>query len=112
MQRVEDHSELLMKRKAWQLLVDCASVRYTKSRKDVLSIVQQILYSRSVVAEVSKGGWDSFWMRHPNLTLSHTANDVGAINKYFDLLEDTVHDNSLTNRTAQIATNSPLAAAS
>ena len=50
-------------------LIGCASVGYAKSRKDVLSIVQQILYSRGVTAEVTQGWWDSFRTRHPNLKL-------------------------------------------
>ena len=36
-------------------LIGCASIGYAKSRKDVLSTVQQILYSRGVTAEVTKG---------------------------------------------------------
>ena len=92
-------------------LIGCASIGYAKSRKDVLSIVQQILYSRGVVTEVTKGWWDSFRMRHPNLTLRHAeplsyaraqANDAEVINRYFDLLEDTIRENGLTNRPAQI----------
>ena len=36
-------------------LVGCASIGYDKSCKDVLSIVQQILHSRGVTTEVTKG---------------------------------------------------------
>ena len=92
-------------------LVACAAIGYAKSRKEVLSIVQQILYSRGVVAEVSMGWWNSFRTRHPKLTLRHAeplsyaraiANDPKVINKYFDLLEQTIHENGLTNRPSQI----------
>ena len=92
-------------------LIGCASVGYAKSRKDVLSIVQQILYSRGVTAEVTKGWWDSFRTRHPNLKLRQAeplayaramANDSKVINKYFDILEETIHENGLTHRPAQI----------
>ena len=92
-------------------LIGCASIGYAKSCKDVLSIVQQILYSRGVTAEVTKGWWGSFCKRHPNLKLWQAeplayaramANDREVINKHFDMLEETIRENSLTNRPAQI----------
>ena len=73
--------------------------------------LQQILYSRGVTAEVTKGWWDSFRKRHPNLKLRQAeplaytramANDREVINKYFDMLEETIQENGLTNRPAQI----------
>ena len=94
-----------------EFLIGCASIGYAKSRKAVLSIVQQILDSRGVTAEVTKGWWDSFHKRHPNLKLRQAeplayaramANDREVINKYFDMLEETIQENGLTNRPAQI----------
>ena len=73
--------------------------------------MQQILYSRGVTAEVTKGWWDSFRKKHPNLKLRQAeplayaramANDREVINKYFDMLEETIQENGLTNRPAQI----------
>jgi hypothetical protein len=92
-------------------LVGCASVGYAKSRKEVLNIVQQILYHRGSEAQVTKGWWDSFKSRHPHLKLRNAeplsyaravANDPSFINKYFDLLEETLHAHGLTHRPAQV----------
>ena len=92
-------------------LVGCASVGYAKSRKEVLNIVQQILYHRGSEAQVTKGWWDSFKLRHPHLKLRNAealsyaraaANDTVVINKYFDLLEETLHVHGLSHRPAQV----------
>ena len=93
-------------------LVGCASIGYAKSRKDVLNIAQQILYSRDAHShQVTKGWWDSFKARHPDLTLRQSeplsyaravANNTEVIHKYFDLLEDTLRKNGLTHRPAQV----------
>ena len=89
----------------------CASIGYAKSRKEVLAIVQQIVNSRRAETEVTKGWWDSFKKRHPELTLRHSqalsyvraaANNPEAIHKYFDLLQQTLEDNGLTHRPAQV----------
>ena len=92
-------------------LVGCASIGYAKSRKDALVIVQQILYSRNVTTEVTRGWWESFRRRHPDLTLRQAeplsyslaaASNPDIINRYFGLLEDTMHANGLMHRPAQI----------
>ena len=90
-------------------LIGCASVGYAKSHKDVLSIVQQILYLRGVTAEVTKGCWDSFSVRHLKLRQAEPlayaramTNDRKVINKYFDMLEETIRKNGLANGPAQI----------
>lgn len=71
----------------------------------------QILYSRGVTAEVMKGWWDLFSTRHLNLklrqaeSLAHArakANDKKVINKYFDMLEETIRKNGLTNLPPQM----------
>ena len=89
----------------------CASIGYAKSRKEVLAIVQQIVNSRRADTEVTKGWWDSFKRRHPELTLRHSealsyaraaANNPEVIHKYFDLLQQTIDENGLTHRPAQV----------
>ena len=94
-----------------KFLIGCAPIGFAKSRKDILAIVQQILHAKGVPTQVTYGWWDSFQKRHPELTLRHAeplsyvravANNPDVINNYFDLLEDTLHDNGLTNRPAQI----------
>ena len=92
-------------------LVGCATIGYAKSRKEVLAIVQQIFDSRNAGVVVTKGWWASYQKRHPKLTLRHAeplayaravANNSEAIHRYFDLLEETLRENGLTDRAAQI----------
>ena len=94
-------------------ICSCASIGYAKSRKEVLAIVQQIVHLRKENAntEVSKGWWDSFKRRHPELTLRLSealsyaraaANNPETINKYFDLLQHILQDNGLTDRPTQL----------
>ena len=86
-------------------LIGCGTVGYAKSRKVVLAIVRQILFSRGSDQQVTKGWWDSFKSRQPQLTLSYAraaANDPTTIAQYFDLLEHTMEVHGLTHRTSQI----------
>ena len=94
-----------------EFLVGCASIGYAKSRCDVLAIAQQIARTRDPHVEVSKGWWDSFRKRHPEILLRHAeplsyaraiANNPEVIGKYFDLLEDTMKVNGLTQRPGQV----------
>ena len=54
-----------------EFLVGCASIGYAKSRSDVLAIAQQIARTRDPHVEVTKGWWDSFCKRHPEIMLRH-----------------------------------------
>ena len=94
-----------------EFLVGCASIGYAKSRSDVLAIAQQIARTRDPHVEVTKGWWDSFRKRHPEIMLRHAeplsyaracANNPEVIGKYFDLLEDTLKANGLTQSPGQI----------
>ena len=92
-------------------LVGCASVGYAKSRMDVLAIAQQIVSARNPNVEVTKGWWDSFRSRHPEIVLRQAeplsyaraaSNNPEVIDKYFDLLEDTLKVNGLTQCPGQL----------
>ena len=94
-----------------EFLVGCASIGYAKSRSDVLAIAQQIARTRDPHVEVTKGWWDSFRKRHPEIMLRHAeplsyaracANNPEVIGKYFDLLEDTLKANGLRQSPGQI----------
>ena len=50
-----------------EFLVGCASIGYAKSRSDVLAIAQLIPRTRDPHVEVTKGWWDSFRKRHPEI---------------------------------------------
>ena len=92
-------------------LIGCASIGYAKSRKDVLAIAQQIVSIRKPGVEITKGWWDSFRRRHPEVTLRQAeplsyaraaANNPKVIEKYFELLTETIEVNGLTQRPGQI----------
>ena len=52
-------------------LIGCASVDCAKSCKDVMALIQQIVSARDSKVEVTRGWWDSFHARHPEVTLRH-----------------------------------------
>ena len=94
-----------------EYLIGCASVGYAKSGKDVLAIAQQMASTRDPKVEITRGWWDSFRARHPEVTLRRaeplsyaraTASSPDTINNYFDLLEQTIEANSLSQRPGQI----------
>ena len=96
-----------------EFLVGCASVGYAKSRRDVLAIAQQIFNARNPGCEVelTKGWWDRFRKRHPEISLRQAeplsyaraaANNPKVIEAYFDLLEQTIAVNGLAHRPGQI----------
>lgn len=92
-------------------LVGCATIGYAKSRKDVMAIAQQIISTRKPDVEITKGWWDSFRRRHPEISLRHAeplsyaraaANNPNVIEKYFELLAETLEANGLAHRPGQI----------
>ena len=93
-------------------LVGSANVGYAKTKKDVLAIVSRVAESKGLTnCPVSHGWWESFRKRHPHLTLRtaeklsyarYVSTDPDIIDKYFDLLKDTLSDNKLLDRPAQI----------
>ena len=96
-----------------EFLVGCASIGHAKSRSDVQAIAQQIARTHDPHVEVTKGWWDSFRKRHPEMMLRHAeplsyaracANNPEVIGKYFDLLEDTLKVNGLTQSLVRFLT--------
>ena len=81
-------------------LIRCASIGYANSKKDVLAIVAAMMTKkRGVEVNVSKGWWESFCCRHPQLTIRcaetlayarAVAANEETLNQYFDLLEATL----------------------
>ena len=91
--------------------VGCVSIGYAKSRSDVLAIAQEIARTRDPHVEVTTGWWDSFHKKHPERMLRHaeplsytraSASNPEVIGKYFNLLEDTLKANGLTQSPGQI----------
>lgn len=90
---------------------NCASVGYAKTRKQILALVERIMYARGIEVHVSDGWWVSFLKRHPSLTLRSPASvstaralasDPSVLQVYFDLLEETLAENELTERPGQV----------
>ena len=92
-------------------ILGCSSIGFPRSRKEIIAIVQNVMLEKGHNITVTNGWWDSFRKRYPFLTLrspeplSHaraicSSSDV--INKYFDLLEETLEQNDLTRKPCQI----------
>ena len=92
-------------------LCGCASVGYARSRQQVMELVQEVINRKGVKVVLSHGWWESFKRRHPNLSLRVAAplsyarmvgSDPVIIDKYFDLLQQTLADNELHDKPSQI----------
>ena len=92
-----------------QFLVGSAEIGYPKSVREVRALVGAILSNKgnSDVGCVSTGWWERFRKRHPTLSLRQgeslaykraIATNRDVINKYFDLLEETISKNNLRDR--------------
>jgi hypothetical protein len=92
-------------------LVRCAKIRYLHTRQQVLSIVQEIVNSKGIEVNVTNGWWERFLQRHPHLTLRTAvplcfvramASDRDSINRYYDLLEETLISNDILDDPVRI----------
>ena len=73
--------------------------------------IAQIISMRKPDMELTKGWWDSFQRRHPEISLHHAeplssaraaANNPNVIEKYFALVAETLEANGLVHRPGQI----------
>ena len=87
-------------------LLKCAKIGYAHTRKEVIALIQRIAESKGVSQSVSSGWWTRFSQRHPDLALRTAmpvsyaramANDPDVINRYYDILEETLIENKLFN---------------
>ena len=101
----EEEEELL------NFLLKCSDIGYSHSRKQVISIVQQVVDGKRIQTVVSNGWWERFCQRHPQVTLRAPAplsysravsSDRESLNNYFDLLEETLHANNIFNKATNI----------
>jgi hypothetical protein len=76
-----------------------------------MAIVERILASRGIYRRVSSGWWESFVKRNPAIVLRSPAalsnvrvmaSDRESLDKYFDILEDAMEENSLMDVPLQI----------
>ena len=89
----------------------CASVGFSKSRKELLALVQAIAEQKGTQHLVTEGWWNSFIKRHPDVTLRAPvplsqararATDEEVMDHYFDLLEATFQQYNLLGKPGQI----------
>ena len=87
-----------------------AAISYGRSRKEVISIamVQEAI---GFNGPLTSGWWDGFKARHPQLSLQQAslvsysraiASDHDVMNRYFNLLEETLKKNDLQYKLVQI----------
>ncbi len=92
-------------------ILGCSKVGYSRSRKQVIALAQQIAKEKGMEVSVTSGWWVSFRKRHPELTLrmSEPLAHVRAasvspevLDKYYDVLDDTLRSNELIDKPCQI----------
>ena len=88
-----------------------AKIGYPYTRKQVLQIVQDIVTTKGIEAEVSSGWWDSFCRRHPSVVLRSAmplslsrahATDPAVLNAYYDKLEEILKSNKILDKAGSI----------
>ena len=89
-------------------LSGCSSIGYSRTRKQIIDIVQEVVNKKGIGVTVSISWWKSF-VRHLVVqepeSLSHSrvvGRDNAALEKYFDLLERTILEADLSERPCQI----------
>ena len=92
-------------------LVQTAKIGYPHTKKQILSLVQQIVDSKEIDTTVTNGWWERFCQRHPSMTLRVAvpfsiaramATDVDVLNRYFDMLEECLRENGIFNKASNI----------
>ena len=101
---VDDPIYQFKKRRSFvSFLLKCATIGYAHTRK-VLVLMWRIVESKGLDHSTTDNWWRRFRERHPQLTLKTAmplskaramAADEQVINKYFDMLEDTLIENSI-----------------
>ena len=93
-----------------RFLLGCAAIGYARSRKEVIALMQRIMEGSGILRLVTNGWWESFCRHHPNdaevcsffSRARAAASDPDALQRYFDLLQQTIDENALGHQPAQI----------
>ena len=89
----------------------CSTIGFSRSKQQIIELMQQVMYKKGRDVNVSLGWWNSFRRRHSQLTVRTAepvsyARSIGTrpeiISRYFDLLEDTLVENGLLEKPRQI----------
>uniref|UniRef100_A0A1X7UN67 HTH CENPB-type domain-containing protein n=1 Tax=Amphimedon queenslandica TaxID=400682 RepID=A0A1X7UN67_AMPQE len=95
-----------------KFLIKCSQIGFPRTVSEVLALVRQTIQSKDLSdVSISYGWWQKFCSRHSELSLRTAvplslsramATDNSVIQKYFDILEDTLKENSLFNNPTRI----------
>ncbi|XP_019854672.1 PREDICTED: tigger transposable element-derived protein 2-like [Amphimedon queenslandica] len=95
-----------------KFLIKCSQIGFPRTVSEVLALVRQTIQSKGLSdVSISYGWWQKFCSRHSELSLRTAvplslsramATDNSVIQKYFDILEDTLKENSLFNNPTRI----------
>ncbi|XP_019861816.1 PREDICTED: uncharacterized protein LOC109590340 isoform X7 [Amphimedon queenslandica] len=89
-----------------RFLLRCADIGYPHTISQILAIVQQAIDLKGLKRTVTTGWWQRFSERHkeialrsavPLSTIRAKAMDNDSLNRYFDILEDTLKKNRIFN---------------
>ena len=92
-------------------LIKCANMGYPHTIAQILAIVQQVIEHKGGKGVVTHGWWQRFCQRHTGISLRTAmplgisramATDKECINKYFDLLEETLKGNKIFNNPSRL----------
>ena len=94
-----------------RFLCRCGMMGYAKTKAEILALVQRAMEKKGNCHQVTKGWWNGFQRRHPELTIRSAtplsqarsnATDPEMLGHYFDLLEETIRSNGLIGKPNQI----------
>ena len=88
-------------------LLGCAAIGYPRTRQQVVTIVQQHIWKKGIEKEVTSGWWQQFRERYLHITLRTPSPLVqprakamsrDTMEKYFQLLKETMVENNLIDK--------------
>ena len=94
-----------------QFLIEVAKIGYPRTCQQAVAIVQQIADKKGIKKTVTKGWWQSFSARFPQLTLKsavsltkarHRATDQAVLDRYYDILFECLSENGILDEPAAI----------
>ena len=92
-------------------LVEAAKIGYPRTCQQAIAIAQEIADKKGIDSTVTKGWWQSYCARFPQLTLRssvpltkarHRATDPAVLDTYYDILYECLSDNEILDEPATI----------
>ena len=94
-----------------RFITKSAEIGYGYTVREITCLVQDVVEKKGITTTLSHGWWEGFKARHPGIVrrkpepLTHVRSNCtqpSVLEKYFDVLENTLKDNDLIERPAQI----------